>query len=485
MSMITATPARVRWPARWLGAALVLVGGLHIAAGDPRPLQETKELSLVVWPERGQLVEQGEVMRYGFDVRDQSGHPVPAAVVRISDGSQVDWTPASVPYESHPKPAGSFKLTFRAEAPGAIPSREVVRELEVTEPKAIGSEIALKYPQGDVVLQGREFVMGALLVSSLGGVVPGVPLELAVDEGRLSAQATTGPDGRAVFPIPTDRLRIGAHGVRVIFRGGTVGGRVCGAAERFQQNAFRVESPRRTIPALQPVEPPSLPPFSSHVQGLLEAGRFEDARQAAKGLAVGHPAESKRVQDALDDVVRNLPDQTGVNGPAQLLRRSVQGFLEGGPAGERQALLCALYANQVSSGTAGVEWMRFLKGEYPGRIALVLPRDEARPLMDRYLEIIDSTLNTYGYEEKFSACEDILMLEPSHVKALRVLGSVHFSRGGRHRKAGDAEKAREEFGRARRAWEKACRLDPQDGQTRQFLQAVERMLDATTPQRPD
>lgn len=129
--------------------------------------------------------------------------------------------------------------------------------------------------------------------------------------------------------------------------------------------------------------------------------------------------------------------------------------------------------------------MRFLKGEYPGLVTLVLPRDVARPLMEQYLEVIDSTLNLYGYEEKFLACEDILILEPSHLKALRVLGSVHFTRAGRHRKDGDAAKAREEFGRAKRAWERACQLDPQDGQTRQFLQTVERLLDGTTSQRPD
>ena len=89
---------------------LVCVG--TTLASDAKTVQAVKQLSLVVWPERGQMVAQGEVVRYGFDVRDQFGHAVPAAVVRISDGSQVDWTPASVPYESHPKSAGSFTLTF-------------------------------------------------------------------------------------------------------------------------------------------------------------------------------------------------------------------------------------------------------------------------------------------------------------------------------------------------------------------------------------
>ena len=216
-------------------------------------------------------------------------------------------------------------------------------------------------------------------------------------------------------------------------------------------------------------------------------GRFVEARKAAQELLATFPRdpEATRLHQRLGAVCGVLGNQAGNGDQARALRRSALGYLGAGETDRRQAYLCAWYASHMEPppgllipgpSPASESWIKHVRRDCLDLAVTEGSKDE------RYATIVEQKLTDAARYHKVSflevipLCEDVLLMEPENVQALRMMGSAHYALGGLSRDKGDTGQAKAHFLACRDAWVKVLQLRPEDAQIQKFLKSVQGLL---------
>lgn len=193
-------------------------------------------------------------------------------------------------------------------------------------------------------------------------------------------------------------------------------------------------------------------------QDSVEKGDFRGAYDVLQALLDADPTDQKRLslQARLEKVVPILPRAAGRGRRAVVLRTGVAAYLgDGGRADPRLAYNAFRYARELDpKDSAAEKLLRMFESENPD-----LAQADQLPEGVGFLEYKRKAALDLIYDGKYPqalrACDEVLALEPDDVPTLKRYGSAYYQLGKRRS--------------ARRVWQKALRLSPDDKQLKKYL----------------
>lgn len=195
----------------------------------------------------------------------------------------------------------------------------------------------------------------------------------------------------------------------------------------------------------------------SRIDYCCENGMYSEALDNNNKLLEIDPANSagKKLDIQLNKIIEIVPADVDGGKVHELIRKSVGSYL-GKSGDERSALLCIRYAWQLEPENQVVQkLLSFMEQEYPG-IAKKEQLTEGKTIIEQKLSQAVDRIYNGDYSEAIAECEDVLILEPDNVLALKRSGSAYFALGNKET--------------AEKKWRQAQKLAPNDDELKEFLQ---------------
>ncbi|MBI2069837.1 MAG: tetratricopeptide repeat protein [Elusimicrobia bacterium] len=191
--------------------------------------------------------------------------------------------------------------------------------------------------------------------------------------------------------------------------------------------------------------------------GHIVEGRYAKAKDIVQILSVSDPtnARYKELFSRLDEVAAVAPEVSkGSPGTVRLIRTAMKYFLSR-QENPRLAITTLRYARQRDPKSKEVEGLLgVLEGRFPKEAQEEVPI-EGLDLARQKLEVALTHIYDAKYTAAIQECNEVLILEPDNVDALKRMGSAYY-------KLKNKPKARE-------VWRRAQRLAPQDKELKAFL----------------
>lgn len=197
-------------------------------------------------------------------------------------------------------------------------------------------------------------------------------------------------------------------------------------------------------------------PLEKMAVNLYINGKFEEALKKFQEL-IAYDPQSKEYQNKIDiltKVVKITSLEIKDDKISRLIRLGTKNLIENN---SRVALMCYRYWNQLTGDEKSKEFIELIK--------LISPEELAKEKLIEGIDLVEQKLSAslnYIYEAQYDfaiqECNDVLLLEPDNILAMKRLGSSYYGL--------------KKLDMAKRIWSDALKHSPNDPELKKFLRIL-------------